>query len=130
MVPRHVHVVSRRVQVSNFVRRFDQIPCSGGFLTGFGGHVLLRGPSRLAGVEFWRMGQTNVLGRYPVHFHRNAYGPQSYVTDCAVHRSYFRAVVLHDTHEAVVSRNVAYDIEGHAFYLEVLIDPIEPNWPQ
>ena len=101
-----------------FVRSYKNIPCRKTFLTGFGGHVMLTGASRIAGVEFWRMGQTNVLGRYPVHFHRNLKGNESYAVDCSVHRSYYRAIVVHDTQEATVSRNVAYDIAGHAYYLE------------
>ena len=105
-------------EVRNFVARFDQIPCAGAYLTGFGGHVLLGGSSRLAGVELWRMGMTNVLGRYPVHFHRNPYGDASYATDCAVHRSFYRAFVVHDTQATLLSRNVAFDVDGHAFYLE------------
>ena len=33
-------------------------------------------------------------------------------------RSFYRAFVLHGTHHSTLSRNVAYDIIGHAFYLE------------
>jgi hypothetical protein len=102
----------------SFVIRFDTIPCSSAFLTGFGGHLLLGGEAHISGVEFWRMGQTNVLGRYPVHFHRNAFGDRSYVTDSAVHHSFYRAFVVHDTQGVTFSRNVAYDVDGHAFYLE------------
>ena len=48
------------------------IPCADSYLTGYGGHVMAEGEAatlRLAGVELTRMGQTNVLGRYPVHMH-------------------------------------------------------------
>ena len=74
--------------VDRFIKGYDKIPCQDTFLTGFGGHVMLTGLSRVAGVEFWRMGQTNVLGRYPVHFHRNLKGSESYATDNSVHRSH------------------------------------------
>jgi cell migration-inducing and hyaluronan-binding protein len=38
----------------------------------FGGHVMVRGTAASAhvkGVEFYRMGQAGLLGRYPFHFH-------------------------------------------------------------
>ena len=46
-------------------------PCPNKYLTGFGGHVQVIGPGsigRFSGIELFRMGQTNVLGRYPLHF--------------------------------------------------------------
>jgi hypothetical protein len=44
--------------------------------------------------------------------------PGNYVKDCAVHKSFYRCVSIHGTHDVNVSRNVAYDVEGHCFYLE------------
>jgi len=41
-------------------------PCPNRFLTGFGAHVIINGQAtlgRLSGVEMFRVGQTNVLGR-------------------------------------------------------------------
>ncbi len=65
------------------------------------------------------MGMTNVMGRYPVHFHHQLpeAGAVSEVADCAVHRSYFRAITIHDAFDVTVRRNTAYDISGHAYYL-------------
>ena len=93
---------------------------AGTFLTGFGGHVLIagQGEGRLRGVEFFRMGMTNVIGRYPIHFHHSSTGSVGVVADCAVHRSFYRVISVHDTFDLRVSRNVAYDITGHGFYLE------------
>ena len=97
-------------------------PCEYTYLTGFGGHVFVDGGSstaRIAGVELHRAGQTNVIGRYPIHFHLlGEGGARSYVKDSSVHRSYYRGVVLHGTHASNVSQTVAYDITGHCFYLE------------
>ena len=48
-------------------------PCGDSFLTGYGGHVMIEGTAaegRVSGVEFYRMGQTNFMGRYPLHFHQ------------------------------------------------------------
>ena len=60
----------------------------------------------------------HVVGRYPVHFHHTTTGGAGEVADCSVHHSFYRAVTVHDTFNLRVSRNVAYDITGHAFYLE------------
>lgn len=98
------------------------VPCATSSLTGFGAHVLVTGQAaiaRVAGVEFYRVGQTNVLARYPMHFHvmGNA-GQHSYVTDSSVHRSYYRCVSIHGTNQVLVSSNVGYDVIGYCMYLE------------
>jgi len=99
---------------------FTDAPCPDTFLTGFGGHTIVVGRSvgRIRGVEFHRMGMTNVVGRYPVHFHYSTTGDVSMVTDCSVHRSYYRAYTIHNTFGLQVMRNTAFDISGHAYYLE------------
>ena len=54
---------------SETILQTSSVPCANSFLTGFGGHVLVTGANaigRIAGVEFFRMGQTNVLGRCTV----------------------------------------------------------------
>jgi hypothetical protein len=74
---------------------------------------------RVSSVELRRVGQTNVLGRYPLHMHlmSNA-GVHSYVTGSSIHESYYRCVSLHGTNGALLDDNVAYDAIGHCFYLE------------
>ena len=98
------------------------VPCPNAFLTGFGAHILVSGDSavaRVAGVELYRMGQTNVLGRYPMHFHLmgDASG-RAYLTDSSIHRSFYRCVSIHGTNEALVARNVGYDAIGYCYYIE------------
>ena len=66
------------------------IQCEESHLTGYGGHVVAMGENatlRVAGVELLRMGQTNVMGRYPLHMHLMgaAGGVRSYIKDCAIH---------------------------------------------
>lgn len=90
----------------------------------YGGHVMCMGVCRFAGLRTFRMGQQNVLGRYPLHFHLAGYSPNSFVKDCAFQNTYFRCVSIHATHESLVTRNVAYDIEGHCYYIE---DGVEEN---
>ena len=95
-------------------------PCPDTFLTGLGGHtkILGKGRGRFRGVEFYRMGMTNVLGRYPVHFHYNDPNVGNMVSDSSVHHSFWRAYVIHNTDEMSLTNNVAWDISGHAYYLE------------
>eukprot|EP00966_Prymnesium_polylepis_P234201 5417120-Prymnesium_polylepis.1 len=104
-------------------------PCSDSYLTGYGGHVLAHGTEatlRTAGIELVRMGQTNVMGRYPLHMHmmKDEGGARSYVHDCSVHESYYRGITIHGTHNATVAHNTAYDIIGHCYYFE---DGVEEN---
>lgn len=103
-------------------KNFGSYPCPNKFLTGFGGHTMVIGSSAVAyfsGVEAFRMGQTNVLGRYPFHAHLvgETAGRVSF-KDSSVHRSFYRCFTLHGTSNAEVSNNVAFDIIGHCYYLE------------
>ncbi len=84
----------------------------------FGGHIMVRGEGRFSGVRGYRLGQTNQLARYPFHFHLLQSSPQSFIRDCTIHRSFYRCVSIHDTHEMNVQRNVAFDVTGHCYYLE------------
>lgn len=95
--------------------------CGPYYLTGHGGHLMAGDSStaKISSVEFHRMGRTNEVGRYPVHLHMlGTGGVDSFVSDCSVHESYYRAFVVHSTNNTLVTRNVAYDVIGHAFYLE------------
>ncbi len=101
-------------------------PCGNTDLTGFGGHVVMHlgGVGYVEGVELYRMGQTNVLGKYPMHFHLLGECPQCYFRYSSIHRSYYRCISVHGTNSSLVSENVAYDITGYCYYLE---DGVEEN---
>jgi hypothetical protein len=47
---------------------YEQLPCPNTYLTGYGGHVIVHsgGVGYVEGVELYRMGQTNVMGKYPM----------------------------------------------------------------
>ena len=72
---------------------------------------------QVAGVELFQMGQTNKLGRYPLHFHLMGEdgGARSFMRDCAVHRSYYRCISIHGSSNATISQNVAYDVTGYCY---------------
>jgi len=90
-------------------------------LTGFGGHIIVHngGKGYVEGVELTRMGQTNVLGRYPIHFHDlGDECDDCYFKHSSVHRSYYRCISIHGTNNLLVTENVGYDIIGYCYYLE------------
>ena len=87
---------------------------------GFGGHVIsLAGATmRIDGVEFFRMGQAGVIGRYPVHWHMAGSVPGQYVRHSAIWRTNLRCLTIHGTDDAVAEGNVCYDHSGHGYFLE------------
>ncbi|EFA74742.1 hypothetical protein PPL_11773 [Heterostelium album PN500] len=90
----------------------------------FGGHFMSMGEGQIAGVATNRMGQLNMMGRYPFHFHMAGTLKNSYITDCSVLNAYFRCYTIHGTNNVTVSENVAFNSLGHCFYLE---DGVEEN---
>ena len=96
----------------------------------FGGIILVHSPQkaaneseivsfmRLSNVEMTNVGQAFRLGRYAVHYHVNGDMTGSYVKECAIHKSFNRAVNIHATNHVLVEGNVAFDIMGGVFFLE------------
>jgi hypothetical protein len=102
-------------------------PCLDKGVDGYGAHTMVHmgGKGYVEGVEFYRVGQTNVMGRYPMHFHLlGDTCTGCYLKDSSVHRSYYRCISVHATNSAMVSENVAYDVIGYCYYLE---DGVEVN---
>ncbi|MBL8897296.1 MAG: G8 domain-containing protein [Planctomycetes bacterium] len=84
-------------------------------------HSSLTHPSavHLSHVEFAQMGQYGHLGHYPVHFHMCGDSLlEAVVSGCSFHHCYHRAVTIHRTNGVSVIDNCAYDIYGHAYFLE------------
>jgi hypothetical protein len=104
----------------------------------YGGHMMFMddAEARFQGVEFRRMGQKGLLGRYPIHWHgvdnakATLIDPQnpgagyirgsstSYVRNCSIHHSFNRGITIHRTNYITVSDNVLYDVIGHGYFLE------------
>jgi len=104
-------------------------PCENSFLTGFGATVTVAGSAvsfgRFSGLELTRVGQTNVIGKYPLHYHMvgNITAPGLFfISDAAVHRSYFRCYTIHGTtgttlaNGVTVTKSVGFDVIGHCFF--------------
>ncbi|MEM9146834.1 MAG: G8 domain-containing protein [Pseudomonadota bacterium] len=87
---------------------------------GFGGHTMVMDGAemRISGVEFTRMGQEGLMGRYAVHWHMIGDASDQYVTDSSFHHLFNRAVTVHGTQFARIEDTVAYDTLGHAYFLE------------
>ncbi|MCU0429898.1 MAG: T9SS type A sorting domain-containing protein [Cytophagaceae bacterium] len=86
-----------------------------------GGHVMvhMNGKAFIDGVEFFRMGQKSILGRYPFHWHMLMdKGAGQYFKNNSVHRSYNRAITIHGTESTLVENNFCYDHIGHGIFLE------------
>jgi hypothetical protein len=74
--------------------------------------------ARLENVEVTWAGQAFRLGRYPIHFHLTGNVSRSYVRACALHQTFNRAVTIHGADHLLVEKNVAFNILGHAYFLE------------
>ncbi len=70
------------------------------------------------GVEFRRVGQFNMPGRYPLHWLANGESADSALLSCSVHDSYQRGVVVTNTHGVRMQGNVVYRPLGHGFVVE------------
>ena len=86
-----------------------------------GGHMIVRGSGSAAyvdNVEFYRMGQSGLMGRYPFHWHRKGDVNGQYIKNSSIHKSFQRCVVVHQTNYATVEGNTCFDHFGHGFFLE------------
>eukprot|EP00760_Papus_ankaliazontas_P016417 PhM_4_TR16797/c0_g1_i1/m.50591 len=74
--------------------------------------------ARLSYVEFRDVGQQYIVGRYPVHYHVTHSSSTSFVNGTSVHRSLNRAFSIHGISNNTYVNNVAYDVQGHGFFIE------------
>ena len=101
---------------------------------GFGAHVMIMNLDSVVhidGVEFNRVGQAGLLGRYPMHWHRLSYDANGseigdvnnhYLKNSSIHDSQNRCVTLHATNGVLLQNNICFDILGHAIYLEDAVE--------
>ncbi|GBG34943.1 G8 domain-containing protein DDB_G0286311, partial [Hondaea fermentalgiana] len=109
--------------------QFGTYPCEDKWLTGYGGHTMAAGEGstiQMEGVQLYRMGQTNVLARYPWHVHLvGEGGHRSYLKHSSVYHSFFRCASVHGTNSTLIQDTVGYDVIGHCFYIAE--DGVEEN---
>ncbi len=114
-------VLDARAEVALLSRniRFEGDPASAE--TGLGGHLMVMpgGQAYIQDAEFYRMGQSGVMGHYPIHFHLLRDGGRGlYVKNSSIHHSFSRCITIHGTHGVLVERTVAFEVQGHCFFLE------------
>jgi hypothetical protein len=77
------------------------------------------GAAQLSGIELTRLGVTQVLGRYPLHWHMLVgEGHGQFLRASSVHHTFNRAVTIHGTDSVLVKENVIFENLGHAVFLE------------
>lgn len=98
----------------------------------FGCHIMImrqgttQGIAHVNGVEIRRGGQNGLVGRYPFHWHMLSYEGSTtlpdatgqYIRNSSVNESMNRGIVIHGTNGVEVSKNVVYNVRGHAIFTE------------
>lgn len=96
----------------------------------YGATIMLHSPGdetsvgRVEYVNFYNVGQSFQLGRYPIHFHLIGEVTQSYVKGNSFWQSWNRGTTIHGVHYLRVERNVYYHCKGHNIFIE---DGVETN---
>lgn len=133
-------VLDERAPVMHLTRHvvIQSVNDSAWSVNGFGVQTMFMGREsdiRCEGVEVRRGGQAGAIGCYAWHFHILSYdmpdGPggiadatyagrptRMWLKGCTVNESAQRAVVIHNTNGVVVRDFNAFDILGHAYFLE------------
>jgi len=87
-----------------------------------GGHfVVAHTPEKqiIQGVEFTAMGQSGILGRYPIHFHSCGNIDSGTILKYnSIHHSKQRCVVVHATNGLTIQENAAFWAADHCFMTE------------
>lgn len=86
-----------------------------------GAHIVVAGHNAdgfISGVELYRMGQNQVIGKYPFHWHHGHDATGEFFKNSSIHRSYNRGLTIHRTYNTVVEDNVIFDHIGHGIFLE------------
>jgi hypothetical protein len=73
---------------------------------------------QLERVELRNMGQGYRLGRFALQFYLLGGVPSSYISECSLHHSFQRGLVLHKADGLRVHGNVFYHIIGHHTHME------------
>ena len=87
---------------------------------GYGGHtmVMAGAEQHIEGAEYYRMGQEDILGKYPIHWHMLGDAEGQYVEGVSIHESYQKGSTIHGTSNIRYEDNVVYDHVGHGVFFE------------
>lgn len=90
----------------------------------YGATIMLHSPGdesvigRISHAEFFNVGQSFQIGRYPIHFHMIGEVNKSYVIGNSIHNSFNRGTTIHGVHYLRVTHNVYYHCKGHNLFIE------------
>ena len=74
----------------------------------------------LSYAEFSKLGPTNILGRYPVHFHlMGSTSAGMFAKGISMHDSGNRWVSIHSSNKILMEDSVGYNSSGHGYFFEV-----------
>ena len=72
----------------------------------------------IQGAEYFRMGQEDILGRYPIHWHMLGDAEGQYVEDVSIHHTYQKGITIHGTSKIRVEEVSIFDHVGHGVFFE------------
>lgn len=117
-----VGLLTRNIKFQGVIDSPDQDEYGAHIISHCDGHDCLT--TRIEYIEMFYVGQAFLLGRYPIHFHRIGDCHNSYVKGNSIYHSFNRAVTVHGVNYLRIENNVAYNIQGHGFFIE---DGVEEN---
>ncbi|MEL6233212.1 MAG: right-handed parallel beta-helix repeat-containing protein, partial [Pseudomonadota bacterium] len=112
--------VDMRAEVALLTRNVTIQGDENSIFDGFGAHTMVMNGAEqhISGAEFFRVGQEDILGRYPIHWHMLGDASGQYVTNVSVHNSYQKGSTVHGTSNILYANNVIFDHVGHGFFME------------
>ncbi|TWU60317.1 G8 domain protein [Rubripirellula tenax] len=120
LLNRSIRIQGTQDTDSNFGNRARYGTTSGRNL-GIGAHAMFMPNSGLIAidsVQFDKMGQTGIVGRYPIHWHLGANRAGDLLRNSSVTNSNNRGVTVHGTQGLLIEGNVLHDIHGHGIFME------------
>ena len=90
----------------------------------YGATIMLHSPGdesvigRISHCEFFNVGQSFQIGRYPIHFHMIGEVTESFIIGNSIHNSFNRGTTIHGVHYLRVTHNVYYHCMGHNVFIE------------
>ncbi|MEP2783907.1 MAG: G8 domain-containing protein [Pseudoruegeria sp.] len=87
---------------------------------GYGAHTMVMdgAEQHIEGAEYYRVGQVDELGRYPIHWHMLGDAEGQYAKGVSVHESYQKGSTIHGTSNILYEDNVIYNTVGHGVFFE------------
>lgn len=114
-------VINERAQVALLSRNVTITGDADAHIDHYGGHTMVMNGAEMhiSGVEFTKMGQEGILGRYPTHWHMlGDAGAGQYIKNSSYHNTFNKGITVHGTHQTLIQDNVVYNTLGHSYFME------------